>query len=170
MLTTGSSTLAPAFLFVVLLALVVMTRSGWHAKLVAGGALALFTAVAANSTPGLLGWPAGEEPPARFRLLAAHVQQPDKQTGSEGAVFLWAIDAEDMSRTPEPRAYRLPYSPALHETAAGASAKLGKGVAQLGEFAGTLPAGNWFEHPGDGKQAAMSMKFYDVPDPLYPEG
>jgi hypothetical protein len=172
MLNAGAFGLAAAFLFLV--TLLTGAASGaawsWRVKLVATAAVSLFAAVTTLSFPGLLGWPTVEEPPSRFRLLAVNVQQPDKQTRDPGAIFLWAVDAGDLARGAEPRAYRLPYSGPLHEAAAAAASRLGTGVAQLGEFAGSEPpAGAWLEEPGAG-QAVVMLKFYDVPDPLYPEG
>lgn len=173
MLNAGAFALAAAFLF--LIALLTGAASGaawsWRMKLAAIGAVSLFATVTTLSVPGLLGWPTREEPPSKFRLLAVNVQQPDKQTRDPGAVFLWAVDAADLAQGAEPRAYRLPYSGSLHEAAGAAASKLGTGVAQLGEFSGSRPAaGGWLESPGTDGQAVVMLKFYDVPDPLYPEG
>ena len=173
MLNAGAAALVSAFLFLVVLLLGVLPGTGgsWQARLVATATAILLAVVTLASVPGLLGWPSDEEPPAKFRLLAVHVQQPDKQTRDAGSVFLWAIDAENLVRGAEPRAYRLPYSGPLHETAAAAATKLGKGVAQLGEFSGSpRAAGGWLEEPGLDRQATIALRFYDVPDPLYPEG
>ena len=173
MLNAGTFALASAFAFLLVLLAGIMPRraASWRAKAMGAGALFLLGAATLVSLPELSGWPAGDGPPSRFRLLAVHVQQPDKQTRDEGSVYLWAIDARDISRGIEPRAYRLPYSAPLHQTAAAAATKLGKGVAQLGEFSGSAPpAGGWLEAPGTDGQPTLSLKFYDVPDPLYPEG
>jgi len=171
MLNAGAAVLGSAFLFPVVLLLGVLPGRGqsWRVKTAGAAGTLLFALVVFASLPGLIGWPSGEEPPATFRLLAVHVQQPDKQSRDGGSIFLWAIDAADLAGGAEPRAYRLPYTEPLHETAAAAGAKLGKGTAQLGEFSGVLPPAGAFSEPAAAGQAAMTLKFYDVPDPLYPE-
>jgi hypothetical protein len=171
MLNTGAGVLLAALLFLfVLLAGVTLGSGTWRLKLAAAGAVAVFAAATLVSIPGLLGWPSTDGLPPKFRLLAVHIQQPDKQTRDAGSVYLWAIDAENLMRGVAPRAYRLPYSAPLHETAATAAAKLGKGVAQLGEFSASRePGGGWLK-PATDQRAAIALRFYDVPDPLYPEG
>jgi hypothetical protein len=172
-LNGGVIALACAFMFLAVLLASVMPGPAWswRAKLAGVAASALLVLATLASVPGLLGWPSDAALPPRFRLLAVQVLQPDKQTRHEGAVFLWAVDAKDLTRAAEPRAFRLPYSEALHESAATAAAKLGKGVAQLGEFdARGTRRWDWLEAPGMEAQAPVLPKFYDVPDPLYPEG
>lgn len=172
MLNAGTLALAGSFLLLVVLLAGAASGAAWNwrVKATAIAAVSLFAAVTTLSIPGLLGWPTGQVPPPRFRLLAVNVQQPDKQTRDPGAVFLWAVDAGNLAQDAQPRAYRLPYSGPLHEAAAAAASRLGTGVAQLGEFVGSdPPAGGWLEQPGTGQAVAM-LKFYDVPDPLYPEG
>jgi hypothetical protein len=163
-LNAGTAALAFAFLFLVVLLVGIVPGStwSWRAKLGAAAALVALAAVSFVSFPELLGWPSDRPPPAKFRLLAVHVQQPDKQTRDQGSVYLWTIDARHMARDAEPRAYRAPYSAPLHEAAAAAATKLGKGIAQLGEFSGLQPTA--------GAGATAALKFYDVPDPLRPEG
>jgi hypothetical protein len=172
-LSAGVIALACAFLYLAALLAGVMPGPAWswRAKLAGVAATALLVLATLASIPGLLGWPSAAALPPRFRLLAVQVLQPDKQTRHEGAVFLWAVDAKDLTRAAEPRAYRLPYSEALHESAATAAAKLGKGVAQLGEFdARGAHRWSWLEAPGAEAAAAILPNFYDVPDPLFPEG
>jgi hypothetical protein len=171
-LNAGVLALAASFLFLVLLLAGAAAGAAWdwRVKVSAIAAASLFAAATTLSIPGLLGWPTDQVPPSRFRLLAVNVQQPDKQTRDPGAVFLWAVDAGNLAQDAQPRAYRLPYSGSLHEAAAAAASRLGTGVAQLGELSGSEPpAGGWLEEPGAG-QAVVTLKFYDVPDPLYPEG
>jgi hypothetical protein len=172
-LNIGAIALGSALLFLVVLLAAAMRGPAWSRpeKLAGPAAVIAFAALTFVSLPGLLGWPSADMLPARFRLIAVHVQQPDKQVRDAGAVFLWAVDAGDLATSAEPRAYRLPYSEPLHETAAAAATKLSKGIAQLGEFSGTgPPAGDWLREPGAHRQATVTVKFYDVPDPLHPEG
>lgn len=168
----GIAGLASAYVFVAALVSGVIFRSGWSGPVKAGSIIAgtLFYLVSCLSVPQLLGWPANADPPDEFRLVAAHIQQPDKATEDAGAIYLWITDARDLAYSPAPRAFRLPYSQSIHELALNARAKLNKGVAQMGEF--RKDSGRQTRIPGEPKRAGQGLimvQFYDVPDPLYPE-
>ncbi|NQV22087.1 MAG: hypothetical protein HQ511_11785 [Rhodospirillales bacterium] len=62
----------------------------------------------------LLGWPSGTAMPDYFRLHWAIVTEPDKFTGEDGRILVWAeqLDDKDQSLAP-PRAYRLAYDDEL---------------------------------------------------------
>lgn len=59
----------------------------------------------------LLGWPAQADPPSRFALLATRVVEPDRVTGSAGAIYLW-LEELDENNVPSgrPRSYGLAYT------------------------------------------------------------
>lgn len=82
----------------------------------------------------LQGWPIAEQLPDEFRLLSRMVIQPNKQTGEQGAIYVWV---EDLTRpdVKEPRAYRLPYIEQLHEEIeeahAGGKPKVGRRVGNI---------------------------------------
>lgn len=168
----GMAGLVSAYVFVAALLLGVVLHSGWSWPVKAGSAVigTLFYVVSCLSVPQLLGWPASANLPPEFRLVAAHVQQPDKATEDAGAIYLWITDARDLAASPAPRAFRLPYSAPTHERVLNASAKLNKGVAQTGEFSKDMDTKA--RTPGEPKhtgQISSPVQFYDVPDPLYPE-
>ena len=75
-----------------------------------------------------------------------------------------------MSTTSPPRAYKLPYSDALHEKIIKANAKLSKAIPQLGEFK-EPDEDNILQLEDDSRitQISMQIEFYDMPDPLFPE-
>lgn len=171
-MTLGITGLLAAYVLTALLLLSLNLYSDWSWRVKAGTIIAttLFYAVSYLSFPPLLGWPTGEAPPQRFRLVAADVLQPDKATGAAGKIFLWLKDLDDLSARPSPRAYELPYSGALHERVAQAQAKLEKGMQQLGEF----------RPPEEGNrrrvdrltrtvEQAVNIEFFDLPDPLIPD-
>jgi hypothetical protein len=82
----------------------------------------------------MLGWPTEAEPPARFQLHAALVQEPERRTGLQGGIYLWLSPrGGDGAPAGLPRAHALPYSRALHEAVARAKARLEEGVAVEGE-------------------------------------
>ena len=172
MFILGITGLVTAYVLLALLLLSINLYSKWSWKIKAGAIVVttFLYVVTYISFPPLLGWPTGEPPPKRFRLVAADVLQPDKSTGAEGMIYLWLKDLNDLSARTRPRAYELPYSGELHETVIKVKSKLSRGMAQLGEF----------KRPDDANfreidtltrtaQEAVSIEFYDLPDPLIPE-
>lgn len=122
------------------------------------------------SFPPLLGWPTDDDPPGRFRLIAGHVEQPDKLTGDEGAIYLWLTQIDDLSSSAPPQAYVFPYSNALHEVIYNATSKLNKGIPQLGEF--DDEHNNIIDELKDAPrsgQKSVKIQLYDLPDPLFPD-
>ena len=136
MFALGTTGLIAAYILIALLLLSINLYSKWSWKVKASTIIvtSFFYIITYYSFPQLLGWPTTENPPERFRLVASHVQQPDKVTGEEGYVYLWLTRIDDLSSPTPPRAYRLDYSNELHEIVINANAKLKKGIAQLGEF------------------------------------
>jgi hypothetical protein len=134
MFTLGALGLTAAYVVLALLLLNLNLYSNWSwwVKAVMIGLTSGFYIVTYFSLPPLLGWPTDAALPERFRLIAVHVQEPNKFTGTEGRIFLWAT-AINAPPDSEPRAYRLLFAPTLHERAIEARNKLRKGIPQLGE-------------------------------------
>ena len=168
----GIAGLVAAYVLVALLLLSINLYSRWP-WWVKAGTIALtsaFYVITYFSFPPLLGWPTDAKLPERFRLIGAYVQEPNKATGVEGNIYLWATGIAEGSDPGEPRAYRLPYSSELHQKVSEATVKLRKGLAQLGETHQGKDAS--IQHPLDvsrGGQKSMDVEFYDLPDPLFPE-
>jgi hypothetical protein len=152
-----------------LLGVLVYSSLRWQVKAAVTAVTSAFYIVTYLSLPPLLGWPVTDPLPEKFRLLAVYVEQPDKLTESEGAIYLWVTDASQLAGKPVPRAYRLPYSAKLHETVLGAVAKLSKGIAQLGEIKEPEGGIRPIDNPGRLGQVSVPIEFYDVPDPLLPD-
>lgn len=172
MLTLGITGLITAYILLALLLLSINLYSNWSWQVKAGSiiATAFFYAVTYLSLPPLLGWPTGDDPPSRFRLVGAEIVQPDKATGAKGMIYLWLRNMEDLSAIAAPRAYKLPYSPALHETVVAAKSKMNKGMQQLGEF--KLPEDSNIRKVDTFKRAGQkvaAIEFYDLPDPMLPD-
>lgn len=171
MFSLGTTGLIAAYLLIGIILLSVNLYSNWSWKVKAGTIIvtSFFFIVTYYSYPQLLGWPTSDNPPERFRLIASHVQQPDKLTGEEGSVYLWLTEIDDLSSSKPPRAYKLEYSNALHELVINANSKLNKGIAQLGEFeVKKSTIGELREAPRSG-QESIEIEFYDLPDPLFPD-
>jgi hypothetical protein len=185
----GTSGLVAAYVVVALLLLVLNlnARWSWVVKAAAIVVVSMLYLVTYYSIPPLLGWPTEQQLPKRFNLIAVYVQEPDKATGRAGEILLWASDMAEGPRGAEPRAYRLAFSPALHEQVQEAGNKIRKGLPQLGEvkeekIAGHAKAAGSAEGEQKkvdtagkaadavaGGQSSTIIEFYDLPDPLFPE-
>ncbi|MES3009150.1 MAG: hypothetical protein V4738_00065 [Pseudomonadota bacterium] len=117
---------------------------------------------------GVLGWPAEEAPPKRFVLLAVVVDEPSKERGTKGSIFVWLNGIEDNRPVAEPRSYRLPYEKDLHSLFSEAMKKNRQGISQMGTTEPKSgPKGfSWLRPPGNDK---LTIKISDLPRPQLPE-
>ena len=102
--------------------------------------------------------------------VAIFVNEPDKSSGAPGEIFLWATDLAKGPTGAEPRAYRVPFSEALHARVVEAGNKMRKGLPQIGEVNEEPPGPS--ARPTDesqGGQKSVAIEFFDLPDPLFPE-
>ncbi|MCS3902536.1 hypothetical protein J2T55_000540 [Methylohalomonas lacus] len=170
-MTLGIAGLVTAYVLIALLLLSINLYSNWSWRVKAGAIIitTAFYIISYISFPPLLGWPTMQKLPERFKLIAVHVEQPDKTSGDEGNIYLWVTRIDDLTSYGAPRAYKLPYSDMLHEAVIKANAKLKKDIPQLGE----LTEGSMEADMQDTSKAGVSTKnpieFYDLPDPLFPE-
>lgn len=171
MFTLGLTGLVAAYVVLALLLLSINLYSNWSWPIKAATIIitSLFYIVAYFSVPPMLGWPTRAELPQKFKLNAVHVVHPEKATGEEGAIYLWLVELHDLEPTGMPRAYALDYSDPLYKAVNEARTKIRKGTEQLGET--TKPEGAVKETDETGKTSQVSspIKFYDLPDPLFPE-
>lgn len=151
-----------------LLSINLYSNWSWYIKAFTIVLTSAFYVITYFSFPPLLGWPTSQHPPEQFRLIAAHVVQPNKETGEEGSVYIWLTEIEDMNTSAEPRAYELNYSNELHEKIINVNAKLDKDIAQLGEFKEPDDAFNQIDEQRRGVKS-VHIEFYDLPDPLFPD-
>jgi len=185
----GTSGLVAAYVVValLLLALNLNARWSWQVKALAIAVVSALYIVTYYSLPPLLGWPTDQALPKRFNLIAVHVQEPDKASGSAGQIVLWVTDMAEGPRGGEPRAHRVEFTQSLHEKVEEAGNKIRKGLPQLGELreekvaAHATPATatqgvqKQVGAPGrpsdttSGGQNSVAIEFYDLPDPLFPE-
>jgi hypothetical protein len=173
MVVLGTSGLVAAYVIVALLLLCLnlYTSWSWRIKAAAIVVVSAFYLVSYFSLPPLLGWPTAAALPERFNLVAIYVQEPDKVSGSEGEIFLWATDLAEGARGGEPRAYRVPFSGELHAKVVEAGNKIRKGLPQLGELREEGQLGPHAKPTDEtqGGQNSVAIDFFDLPDPLFPE-
>ena len=172
MFLLGQSGLVAAYVVIALLlaALLLYTPWSWKTKALMVVVVSAFYLVSYFSLPPLLGWPTSAELTKRFNLVAIYVVEPDKTTGAEGEIFLWATDMASGPRGAEPRAYRVPFSGDLHAKVVEAGNKMRKGLPQLGEISEEQvgPHARSTDQ-SEGGQKSVSIDFFDLPDPLFPE-
>ena len=106
--------------------------------LVKSGALLIVTALyfgAWQAQKALLGWATPAALPEDFRLQWLTVEDPDKATGEDGAIYFWVrkLDAAGFPAGP-PRAHRVPWDEATAEAAQDALAQLQAGEPLNGTF------------------------------------
>lgn len=91
----------------------------------------------------VFGWPANSQVPKKFEVHYVLVQPPNKQTSSDGNIYLWLIDLENKHENSffnlynsiegEPRAYKVEYSKKLHQRLNAVLEGLRKGQRFMGE-------------------------------------
>jgi len=110
---------------------VISARGRWWLKAAVVFLTVTFSIVLWSSLSTLQGWPVESDMPPRFEIKWIHTAEPNKRTGSPGAVYVWAVDLDPQTarRKPlymrlhrkgqglEPRIYELAYSRPLHEQA-----------------------------------------------------
>jgi hypothetical protein len=166
----GITGIISAYILIGLLLLSINLYSKWSWQVKAASIIitSAFYVITYFSFPPLLGWPTSEYPPSQFRLISAHVVQPNKETGEDGSVYLWLTEIENMATSAEPRAYELDYSNELHEKIINVNAKLDKDIAQLGEFKEPDDTMTQVDEQRRGVKS-VHIEFYDLPDPLFPD-
>jgi hypothetical protein len=120
--------IAYALLAALLLVIALRARIPWPLKIAVVLLTSAFYCVAFFRTEGLPGWSATAPLPSQFQLLWARVVEPNPLDQDPGAVHVW-VEELDTANLPsgQPRAYRLPYSPALAGRVEAARAEILKG-------------------------------------------
>ena len=105
------------------------TSFHWLIKVTMIILVTLFYILTYKSFKNLLGWPSSESLPDRFRLVAAQIYEPNALINSEGAIYLWVTDMNDLAGLGTPRSFTIKYSKELHE-------KISKSLQYLKSFPG----------------------------------
>ena len=121
-----------------LLSLNLTSRWQWWVKAAAIVVTGIFFIQAYIQTYALLGWPTDTDLPRHFQVLWAKVEDPNKFTGAEGAIFLW-VDELDEFNLPigVPRSHKLPFTPGLADAVVKITGRIraGMDVAGIAELA-----------------------------------
>ena len=138
------------------------------ARSVKAGLIVLMTALYVGVfffSQGMLGWAAASAVPERFQVLWTRVIEPNPSQQSPGAIYLWveALDAQNLP-SGEPRAFIVPYSPALADKVSTAQAEIKKGNAQAGTREAFVP------RQGSGGGAPEGVNVHNVSQGAMPGG
>lgn len=151
-----------------LLVLCLRTDHASPVKTAAILAVGLFYWLNYEAALDVLGWPAQRELPERFMLLSSWITEPDKRTGDEGSIDLWAVAIDVDGPDAKPRAYSFGYDKQLHRKLEEARLRINQGVIQVGRA--ELSDGH--REPGQVSRFAdtdQDISFEDVPTSELPE-
>lgn len=114
------------------------------------------------------GWPTPRMLPEKFIIVSAVIEEPNKERGVDGAIYLWATALEGNRPGGAPRAYKLPYLKDTHASLTEAQRKSRQGIRQIGsvERAGGGSGSSWFKVNVDNK---LKLKVSDAPPARLPE-
>jgi hypothetical protein len=110
------------------------------AKMVLVTAMTVFYAAVFFFSQSMLGWAAATAVPERFQVLWTRVVEPNPSQQSPGEIYLWVEELDERNiASGEPRAFVVPYSPALAEKVSTAQAEIKKGNPQAGTRQAFVP-------------------------------
>ena len=90
------------------------------------------------------GWPTARDIPEKFIFHWAVIEEPNRERGTDGAIYIWASALEDNHPEAVPRAYKLPYMKDAHASISDAIRRARTGSRQIGSA----------ERPGGGSGTA----------------
>jgi len=172
MFTLGQFGLISAYIALAALLINLNLFSKWSWLIKAGAIVAVtgFYFASYYSIIALLGWPTSATLPQRFILHAVEIREPDKTSGADGEIYIWASTINDDSTQTDPRAYRLAYSLELHSKVDEAQTKLRRHLPQLGELVEEKNGDGFsISDPNRAGQESVGVRFYDLPAPVFPE-
>ncbi len=133
----------------------------WTVKTLTNVVMVIFFWVIYHSWPGVLGWPTARDLPPQFYLHAVNVDEPER-------IYLWGTELQQGMAQTEPRAYSLPYSPALHDKVDKASRKLRKGLPVIGQISNSLSTNTDLGSLEQSQITDQQIVFVDAPQGLIP--
>ena len=147
------------------------TSFHWIFKSSMIGIVTLFYILTYNSFKEIVGWPTADILPERFRLIAAQIYEPNALLNSEGSIYLWLTNMDNLAGLGTPRSYELPYGKEIHEKVSKALVDIKNGIPQMGENGDEEEGGILSQILERKKVIAKSqnLNFFDMPNQLLPE-
>ncbi|MFK7856794.1 MAG: hypothetical protein AB8B79_21935 [Granulosicoccus sp.] len=144
-----------------LLGLNLYSSWNWFVKTVSNIVVVGFFWVTYSSWPALEGWPTSRELPDQFYLHAANIAEPE-------SIYLWGTEFTQGLGKTVPRAYRLPYTAALHDKVDKATRKLRKGLPVIGQISSTPGTKAELTSLEQTQVSDTNVVFIDAPQALIP--
>jgi hypothetical protein len=165
---TSLLTLAYVALAVLVLVMCLATHWPLMAKVALIAATTALYFVAYRAHDGIMGWSTNERLPEKFVLLATVIEEPNKEKGTKGEIYVWVNGLQGNKPAREPRAFRLPYEKDLHALLGESMKKNRQGVTQLGRIEPKPgPTGaSWLRGAGNDN---ITIKMSDLPAAQLPE-
>ncbi len=116
----------------------------------------------------MLGWPTPRMLPEKFLVLSAVIEEPNKEKGIDGAIYIWISPLDSNRPSVVPRAYKLPYLKENHSQLSEAQRKSRQGIRQVAivERGGGGSGGSFLKANADNK---VKLKITDAPATRLPE-
>ena len=152
-----------AYIAIAVLLLGLNLHSTWHwsVKTLCNVVVVGFFWVVYSSWPGIQGWPTSRDLPKQFYLHAVNIDEPN-------SIFLWGTEFTQGLAQTEPRAYKLPYTPGLHDKVDKATRKLRKGLPVIGQIVPNSVAPADLSSLEQIHSTDSNIQFIDAPQSLIP--
>ncbi|MBX2879573.1 MAG: hypothetical protein KTR32_06555 [Granulosicoccus sp.] len=144
-----------------LLGLNLYSNWSWFVKLTCNIVVVGFFWVVYHSWPAMQGWPTERDLPEKFYLHAVNVAEPE-------SIYLWGTEFSHGLEKTVPRAYRLPYTAALHDKVDKATRKLRKGLPVVGQISSVPTANTDISELDQSQITDSNIEFVDAPQNLVP--
>lgn len=169
-MTNSSLLLTSLYVAVALLLLVLCLATAWKRwiKILMIVAVTVTYFIANFTFEDMLGWPTPRELPEKFAIVSVVIEEPNKERGIDGAIYLWITPLDSNRPTTVPRSYKLPYQKEAHSQLSEAQRKSRQGIRQVGtiERAGGGSGSAWFKVNADNK---IKLRVADAPVTRLPE-
>ena len=117
----------------------------------------------------MVGWPTGL--PCRGLDLFGTDIRAERIANTEGAIYLWVTNMDDLAGLGVPRSFKINYNKELHEKVSNSLVNLKNGVPQMGENLDDEKKGIISSLLKKQKITTVSttLNFFDMPNQLLPE-
>tara|TARA_Y100001951_G_C11283093_1_gene266726 strand:+ start:676 stop:1281 length:606 start_codon:yes stop_codon:yes gene_type:complete len=144
---------------------IIGSKGHWLSKAVVIFSSLYFCLSVGFSIKDYMGWPTEEDLPDKFVVYWLVIEEPDKQTGNKGSVYIWVQPLSKAKNTSEtwedyllsfyngqskPRAHQMSYSKDLHERAQEAIEMIRRGQ-RVGGLSGNGKKGEGKKGEGKGQ-------------------
>jgi len=158
---------ANVIVLALLLLILIYSRIHWLVKLLLIVIVSASYWVAYQGWDRAQGWPSNNPIPEKFLLHGAIIEEPNKEKGVNGTIYLWVNDLTEHKPSENPRAYLLPYNKRLHKASQEALRQMRNGQLQLGTVLPKHAAKQISD--GNAGEVPTLIEFSNLPKQTLPE-